>query len=381
MTIKNATVPPKVYYGLHFYPGVAEYREAGSEPYRIFINEKTIRDMGPTFQGKPVYVHHVDEVDLKDIHNADGFVVESFYNEADGKHWCKFLVVSDKGHQAISNGWKLSNAYLPKNFAQGGLWNGVEYQKEVTAGEYEHLAIVNDPRYQESIILSPEQFAVYNLEQAEILKSLRNSKTGEKPMLSIFKKQKVENAKDFSEMSVVLPKSKKEMTLEAVVNEMDSHYVAEIGKDPKAPAMANGDHHVKVGEEEMKVNDLVSKYQAACNEIAELKKPKNDDGDLDDSDMDTLDNADDDEEAKKKALELAEHEEEEILEKKKADKDKKENEDDGEKKAKKEEKQAFFNSLKNAEKDALAAAAKKNSMPKTDFNKLQRGQDRYGSGK
>ena len=148
-----------IFYGMHFCPGVAEYSEPGKETYRIFLNEDTIRSMNPSFAGKPVFVDHVDEVDPnvdKLRSEADGWVIESFYNPADGKTWAKFIVVSDRGFRAIKNGFRLSNAYIPTSYGEAGMWNGVEYQKEILAGEYEHLAIVQNPRYEESVILTPE---------------------------------------------------------------------------------------------------------------------------------------------------------------------------------------------------------------------------------
>ncbi len=262
--IKNASQLPKVYLGIHFLPGVAEYAEPGRDPYRIFINEDTIRKMNPTFKGRPVYVHHVDEVNLKDIQTeADGYVVDSFFNAADGKTWVKFIIVSDKGHEAIRNGWRLSNAYVPKSFAPGGLWNGVSYDKEVMDGEYEHLAIVNNPRYDESIILDEEQFKEYNDKKQLELKKLSNSKGEKKSMFSFFKKTKVENELELESMSVTLPRSKVEKTLAKLINDADE---SEMNADE--PMMANGDHHVMVGPDKMTVNELVAKH-------LEMMKEKN----------------------------------------------------------------------------------------------------------
>src|SRR4051812_29447530 len=105
--IKNAKTLPQVFYGLHMVPGVAEYNDPEREPYRILIGETTIKNMDPTFQGKPVYVDHVEEVNLENLQQeADGYVLESFYNKLDGKHWVKFIVVSDRGKEAIQKGWK-----------------------------------------------------------------------------------------------------------------------------------------------------------------------------------------------------------------------------------------------------------------------------------
>jgi len=259
----NANSLPQVYYGLHMVEGVAEYAEPNQTPYRILIGEDTIKNMNPTFAGKPVYVDHVDEVDLENLQEQmDGVVVESFFNKADGKNWVKFVAISDRAKEAIRMGWKLSNAYVPKSFSGGGLWHGVEYLKEVTGGEYEHLAIVRNPRYEESMILTPEEFKKYNGEKEVELSRLTNSKEKETKMaFKLFKRQKVENSADFESMMIELPKSKKEMLLSDVVAQFDAIQ--------NMNGYANGDHMVKVGDDEMSVNDLVKKHIEMQNKMKE----------------------------------------------------------------------------------------------------------------
>ena len=248
--------------------GVAEYAEQGKDPFRIYVGQDAINKMNPTFVGKPVYVDHVDEVDLENLQTeADGYVVKSFFNRADGKTWVEFLVVSDRGKEAIKKGWKLSNAYIPKAYAGGGENHGVQYAKEVTDGEYEHLAIVQNPRYEESVVLTPEQFVSYNeAKEAELLRLANSKETSkEKEMgFKFFKRTKVENASDLEGMMVELPLSKKEMALTQIINEMD--------KVHNMQGYANGDHMVKVGESEMSVNELIKKHMDACNELEEMKK-------------------------------------------------------------------------------------------------------------
>lgn len=307
MTIQNSK--GRVYYGLHMYPGVAEYKESG-DAFRVFVNEDTIRGMGPTFAGRPVFVMHVDEVagDLDALKNdADGWVVKSFYNEADGKHWVEFIVVSDKGEQAIKSGYRLSNCYVPKAFERGGEWNGVSYQKEVTSGEYEHLAIVPNPRYEESVVLTPDQFKEYNESKRIELQRLANDKGG-KSVLKFFKKAKVENSGDLENMVVVLPKSGREVDITTLVNEADA---AQALKNSGASMYANDDQKVKVGEGEMTVKELVNAYQEKCNAEKEVVEDV-----VENEDDMELENEVDDEDAKSKAKALVEHEEKEIEEKK-----------------------------------------------------------------
>lgn len=270
MSLKEALKNSKgeVFYGMHFYPGVAQYdNDEGS--FRVFVNEDTIRKMNPSFVGRPVYVEHVDTVnqDLTELREeADGWVIDSFYNEADGKTWAKFIVVSERGLTAIRNGFRLSNAYVPELSDTKATWNGVDYQKIITGGEFEHLAIVDNPRYDESVIMTTEEFKHYNENLKNELKKLQNSKDqkGDHGM-KFFKKEIVKNSIDLDGTMVELPKSKKEMTLSKVLNEYDAIL--------NMNGYANNDHMVKVNDkDEMSVGDLVKAHQAKCNELDEMKK-------------------------------------------------------------------------------------------------------------
>lgn len=337
---------PKVYYGLHMCEGVAEYRESG-KAFRVLILENAIKQMDSTFPGRPVYVNHVDEVDLANITaEADGYVVESFFNKADGKHWSKFIVVTDKGIEAIQKGWKLSNAYVMKDRGISGRWHGVDYDFEIMRGEYDHLAIVPNPRYGESIILTPEQFKTYNAEkEAELLK-LANSKDKETKgvfsMFKFFKKEKVENSADFESTMVELPKSKKTGTVADFLNAYDGMCM---------DMYANGESKVKVDGGEMSVSELANAYNTM--------KKKNEDEDK----------------------------------KKKEDEDKQKNEDDEKKKKEDEEKKKNKNSLENTDPEKTkeqenfdklknAPDTKKQEQTVELANSMvERGKSKYGSGK
>ena len=411
-TITNAKTLPKVYYGIHFYPGVAEYAEPGKEPFRIMLNEQTLRDMDASFCGCPVYVRHKDEVNLAKLQEeADGYVVESFYNEVDGKHWVKFIVVSDRGHAAIQNGWKLSNAYIPEAYGPGGLWNGVEYQKEVTRGKFEHLAIVPDPRYQESNVLTPAEFKTYNHDRIMSLQKVANSK--EKPtMFEFFKKTKIDGA-DLGDTVVKLPKSGKEVSIAQLINAMDMEKESEReekesdGKknsDPEdedkdkqpakkdadgksesdaeekkqgrkeeddkheAPMMANMEHHVMDGEKSRPIHEIMKEHNEmrdCMNKLAmHHHAMKMNDEEMDGGEHDAEESQDAD------------------LTKRNAD------EDGGEKEAvsqwggeadltKKNSKKDIkhFNNLKFAPNKVLDK-----SEPAVDLDKAERGKARYGSG-
>lgn len=358
MAIKNSQ--GKIWYGIHFYPGVAEYREEGKSPSRVFLNENTLRKMDSTFAGRPVFVSHVDGVEQnidKLRNDADGWVIESFFNEADGKHWAKFITVSERAEKAIQNGMRLSNAYFQKSTTTGGLWNGVEYEREITDGEYEHLAIVPNPRYEESVIMSPEQFKKYNEDKKDELKRIANSKSeGDNMKFLFFKKQKVENSDGYENLSVLLPESKKEVSIQELVTNADK---AEKEKDK--PRLVNDKDLVEVDGEKISVKDLKEKYENAkkCNEDEdeEDEKKENED-DMDEDEDEAVENEDDDEDEDEK-------------------KDKKENK---KKKNTSDKKDPHPNAekLKYADRDHDRKKVK-NSIPRLDG--VERGKKLFGSSK
>lgn len=366
----NAKTLPEVFYGLHMAEGLAEYSTPNeAAPLRVLILENALKQMDSTFPGKPVFVRHKPDYKLEDLEReADGYVIESFFNQLDGKHWCKFVAVTDAAKEAIKKGWKLSNCYQPKTFSNGGRWHNVEYQKEITDGEYHHLALVPDPRYEESIILTPEDFKAYNSQKERELVKLANSKETE-IMFNLFKREKLENsaAQQLADTYVKLPKTGKEKSISQLINEADEH---EAKKD--APQMANGEHEVEVAGEKMKVNELVEKHVALKNEMAELKK---------NSEKPAASEKDEDPSKKKENESAADEKAEDPSKKKENDAA------DGDPEKDKDKKQNATSTDSNKGKNfdllanAAARAASEDSEPTVDLteDKVQRGKSRYGS--
>ncbi len=377
--VQNASKRPEIFYAMHFSEGVAEYRERGQTPYRVLINEGVAKQMDATFPGCPVVVLHTDE-ELDDIlpkimEVADGFVVESFFNQADGKHWAKILAITDKAHDAIRKGWAVSNCYKIMDKDVGGMWHGVDFQNEVKRGRYEHLAIVPNPRY-ESKILTPEQFKAYNQQKELELQRLANSHNeGEVSMkFNFFRKQKVEkleNAADLEGLTVTLPLSKKEMTVGDALNALD--------KIENMQGYCNMDHMVKIGDEEMSVNDLVGKYskmnadKASADEAAAEGAGAQNDDDAEDEEADVENEEDDAEKKKKEKAANAADEKAEALRVKNAA--------EADRKAKKAKGKDHFDALANAADLAALKNEKEKEVMETERSQIARGQDRYGSKK
>lgn len=347
----------KVFYGLHFAQGVAEYQGETNdrgEPKRILISESTAKSMDKSFSGRPVFLDHKDNITEDDFKKASGYVFESFFNKSDGNHWVKFIITDEAAISFIQKGWRLSNAYFKTKTAGGGKWHGVVYDEEVLAGEYEHLAIVSNPRYEESMILTQEEFREYNQSKEIILKnSIKKKKQKENKgasMLNFFKREKVDNSKELEEMMVTLPESKKDVLLADIIKNAD-----EEEKKKDEPKKCNGEELVKVGEEEISVNELVKKY----NELLEKKENEKEEEGEDGKEKSMENEEDDSKESKGGEKEEAGDKKEKAKNSEELSEDEKEN----------------FEKLKNAEEDATEIIVEVclNSDP------LSAGRSRYGS--
>ncbi|MBQ2174876.1 MAG: DUF2213 domain-containing protein [Alphaproteobacteria bacterium] len=172
-TLQNEKSMPQVFYAKHMKAGVANYPENKEV---IYISNDTIADMAKSFEGKPVYVHH-QEVDLENLKDQmDGVVSESFWNKYDGEWWIKFVAISDDAKQAIANGWGVSNCYDHLVRGNGGTCINVKYDSEIIGGQFQHLAIVPNPRYEDAKIYTEEEYNNYIEQKIQKLDKITNSK-------------------------------------------------------------------------------------------------------------------------------------------------------------------------------------------------------------
>lgn len=333
----NASQFPKIFYARHMQPGPARY-----ENETILVDTDAMKAMLPTAVGKPVYIHH-QPVDLKNMkEEAAGYITEAFYNELDGWAWFKILAIDDECHNAIKKGWSVSNAYRPTQFANGGTKNNVPYDREVVGGDFTHLAIVPDPRYEDATIMSPEEFKGYQESKRAHLAELQNSLRSKGPsMFKLFKTTREQVSTVDGEVEIELQNGKQVSIAEMIKT------VEDAAKAVPQVVMVNG--------KEMPLADLVSAYENAS-------KPKKNEKDEDEKDA--KENADEDDEKDEKKNRKG-----------KSKKNSDDEDDDGEKENAKAEGQKHFDELRNASKNATAAPPQ---IIDTSANQIARGKARYG---
>ncbi|MDR3243278.1 MAG: DUF2213 domain-containing protein, partial [Elusimicrobiota bacterium] len=373
--MENAKQEPKIYVCKHITAGVCGYANE-----TILIGEETLKDMNPTFAGKPIYVNH-QEVNLETIQqDADGYVVKSFFLPEDGCNWAEIIIVSDAGHEAINRGYKVSNAYLPESFGAGGEWHNIPYNREVLKAHYTHLALVSNPRYEEAEIMTQEEFKLYKEEKKEQLNQLQNSKgkqsqKGDKSMemFKFFKnkKEEISNSKDITK-ETLLELDGNQISIGDMISALEEKEKVNSVKEIESKS-------IKVNGKNMTIKELIEAYQNAVEE-KEKKEAENEDDEEDKEekkdkkgkknkgDKKNKGEAEDDDEIDEEENEDDEDDDEE----KNEDDDKKDKDGKEEKKDKKNAKE-HFNKLNDAAKDFNNSKDKSGNVIDTAERRAARG--------
>lgn len=139
-------------------PGIAHYEELGD----ILITKETLNKFVHTMVGAPVIIDHEDVTDKNVDKLRVGVISRVWFNEFDGWFYCEGILTDNEAIDLIKNqGWNVSCAYrfesVPKD-----MHNGKKIDLEFVDGEFLHLAIVKNPRYEGANIVVNKNDEVEN---------------------------------------------------------------------------------------------------------------------------------------------------------------------------------------------------------------------------
>ena len=352
---------PKAYKARHLEPGLVFYPDIGdidpetkkTKGMMLLLKKEAIDKMRPSFRGKPVvnWFHKGVKPDDFKKGNADGIITGAYYNPEDGWDYVEFLVWDSATKENCDKGYRLSCAYVPTDVkVEKGLYHNIPYDGEVISGDYTHMAIVDNPRYERSFIMCN---SMGGLTMKGLWLKLLNAVTGKPEPKELSNKAEIEidgkkiSLEELANSFKAEKAEKEKLALENSVKEM---------KD---------DSIITIDGEEVSVKDLKAAHAAftarhnAAEEAGEKARK-------------------DKEEAERKNAEEAET-------KKKAEEEEKRNaeekakKDEADKKAEAEKKNAIekdFLDLKNA-KDKGGEVKKLPDYESTE-DKIGRGKSKYG---
>lgn len=126
-------------------PGLAHYKELGD----IVITKETLDKFIQSMVGCPVIIDHEDVTDKNVDKLRVGTISRVWFNEMDGWYYCEGILTDDEAIDLVKNqGWNVSCSYSFVSDESQKTYHGKPIDMVFTDGEFLHLAIVEDPKYE-----------------------------------------------------------------------------------------------------------------------------------------------------------------------------------------------------------------------------------------
>ncbi len=237
-------------------PGIVSYKDQGGG-IELLRKETLDRCMASVI-GNPLivghtYVHAANRLELE-----EGIIHDWHYSADDGWYYVGGEASTAQAQSRMRRGERPSCGYRVTKLGPGGVYHGIKYDAEILDIEFNHLAIVDKPRYElaefrlNSVNVSNPTMNVF-----KFLKKLVTRENGADGKVTESTKVESHEVSGDTEVEVDGKMVK--------LNSLAETYMAET----KAAVIrtASGDDEVEVDGKNVKLNELVETYRKArCNE-------------------------------------------------------------------------------------------------------------------
>lgn len=244
--------------------GIISYRDQGGGIE--LLRKETIDKCIGTAVGNPLTLGHVWVNSANRMEVENGIIHEAYFDPVDGWYHVKGVVDTEpaKAQMKIK---RPSCGYRVTSFGPGGVYHGIKYDAEITGIEFNHLAIVEKPRYEEATF---RLNSVSNPTNMNVFKFLKKLVTRE-------------NGADGTPVETVKTESAElggDTTVEIEGKEVRLNDLAKAWMEQTAAAVtkkASLDDVIEIDGTDVKLNELVDTYRKArCNAAEKAKKDEED---------------------------------------------------------------------------------------------------------
>lgn len=136
--------------------GLVHYKEYGD----ILITKETLDKFIGTMVGCPVIINHKQVTDENVENERVGVISNVWFNPSDGWYYCDGIIWNKQAIDLVKNqGWNVSCAYSFESDRKPLKYHGKTISMEFTNGNFQHLAIVETPRYEDAnIVINSVEF-------------------------------------------------------------------------------------------------------------------------------------------------------------------------------------------------------------------------------
>jgi len=237
-------------------PGIVSYKDSGGGIE--LLRKETIDRCMASVIGNPLIVGHTYITAGNRMELEQGIVNAWSYNSDDGWYYVSGEADTPEVQDRMRRGERPSCGYRVKELGAGGVYHGLRYDAEILDIEFNHLAVVDRPRY-EHAEFRLNAIATVSNQTMNVFKFLKKLVTREngadgKPVDTT----KVESHEVSGETEIEIDGKLVKL------NNLAETYMTET----KAAVVrcASGDDEVEIDGKNVKVNELVETYRKArCN--------------------------------------------------------------------------------------------------------------------
>ena len=239
-------------------PGIISYRDQGGGIE--LLRKETIDAALPTLADKAVIIGHTFVTPQNRLELENGRIESWLFNSEDGKYHLKGTVDTDQA-RVLMKVKRPSIGYRVCSFGPGGVYHGIRYDKEITGIEFNHLAIVDNPRYEEStfrlnsIVSNPSNMNVFKL--LKKLVTRENGADGKPTDKEIITTESHELPGN-TEVEIQGPDGKPLMVR---LNDLADVWMKQTAAATKSNSKVDGEDEVEVDGKPVKMNELVNCYR------------------------------------------------------------------------------------------------------------------------
>jgi hypothetical protein len=249
-------------------PGIISYQDHEGGGIEL-LRKETIDRCINSAVGNPITIGHVWVTSENRLAEEHGIIQEVYYCADDGWYHVKGSVDTPRA-QNLMKVKKPSCGYSVREFGPGGTYHGLRYNKEIKEISFNHLAIVDHPRYEEAAfrlnsIINPSTMNVFKLLKKIVT---RENDAGGQP-------KDIEKTESFDlpgDTEVTMSVEGKEHKMR--LNDLGTLWMKQTAA--AATTHVNGDDEVEVDGKKVRVHELIAGYRAhKAHEESEAKR-KND---------------------------------------------------------------------------------------------------------
>jgi hypothetical protein len=145
----NIAVESKTFDCKFIEPGIVSYRDVGGSIE--LLRKETLDRCMASVVGTPLIVNHtrIDASNRMELEH--GIIHDWNYNADDGWFYVKGSADTEEAKSRMRRGEKPSCGYKVLALGPGGVYHGIKYDAEILELQFNHLAIVDRPRYEDAI--------------------------------------------------------------------------------------------------------------------------------------------------------------------------------------------------------------------------------------